>query len=98
MLSREEFLDLFLDDLELPDLAKRALAEAESERPQRAGYTTSGSPSNVSIERTVRRAMMRRIALGRPRREEITLLESSRPPTRRAPRSAATNCGPGSRC
>ena len=75
VLSREEFLDLFLDDLELPDLAKRALAEAESERPQRAGYTTSGSPSNVSIERTVRRAMMRRIALGRPRREEITLLE-----------------------
>jgi uncharacterized sporulation protein YeaH/YhbH (DUF444 family) len=76
VLTREEFLDLFLDDLELPDLAKRALAEAESERPQRAGYTTSGSPSNISIGRTVRRAMTRRIALGRPRREEIALLES----------------------
>ena len=37
VLTREEFLDLFLDDLELPDLAKRALADAESERPQRAG-------------------------------------------------------------
>src|SRR6266446_9470444 len=76
VLTREEFLDLFLDDLELPDLAKRALAEAESERPQRAGYTTSGSPSNISIGRTVRRAMTRRIALGRPRQEEIALLES----------------------
>jgi uncharacterized sporulation protein YeaH/YhbH (DUF444 family) len=76
VLTREEFLDLFLDDLELPDLAKRAVAETESERPQRAGYTTSGSPSNISIGRTVRRAMTRRIALGRPRREEIALLES----------------------
>ena len=31
VLSRDEFVDLFLDDLELPDLAKRKLAEAESE-------------------------------------------------------------------
>ena len=76
VLTREEFLDLFLDDLELPDLAKRAIAEAESERPHRAGYATSGSPSNISIGRTVRRAMTRRIALGRPCREEIALLES----------------------
>ncbi len=29
VLSREEFLDLFLDDLELPDLAKRRLASME---------------------------------------------------------------------
>ena len=33
VLSREEFLDLFLDDLELPDLAKRKLAEVEQRRP-----------------------------------------------------------------
>src|SRR5229473_86113 len=31
VLSRDEFVDLFLDDLELPDLAKRKLAEAELE-------------------------------------------------------------------
>ena len=36
--SRDEFVDLFLDDLELPDLAKRRLAEAESQGLQRAGY------------------------------------------------------------
>src|ERR1700745_1883203 len=39
VLSRDEFVDLFLDDLELPDLAKRKLAEAESETSRRAGYT-----------------------------------------------------------
>ena len=35
--SRDEFVDLFLDDLELPDLAKRKLAEAESEGTTAAG-------------------------------------------------------------
>src|ERR1700753_3261209 len=68
VLSRDEFVNLFLDDLELPDLAKRKLAEAESEGIQRAGYTTSGSPANISVSRTVSRALMRRGALrGAPR-------------------------------
>lgn len=77
VLTREEFVDLFLDDLELPDLAKKALSEAESERPQRAGYSTSGSPANISIGRTVRRAMTRRIALGRPSKERVAELEAA---------------------
>jgi uncharacterized protein len=76
VLSRDEFVDLFLDDLELPDLAKRKLAEAEGEGIQRAGYATSGSPANISVSRTVSRAMARRVALRRPRPEAIALLEA----------------------
>jgi uncharacterized protein len=76
VLSRDEFVDLFLDDLELPDLAKRKLAEAESEGIQRAGYSTSGSPANISVSRTVSRAMARRVALRRPRPEAIEKLEA----------------------
>lgn len=76
VLSRDEFVDLFLDDLELPDLAKRKLALAESEGIQRAGYATSGSPANISISRTVSRAMARRVALRRPRPEAIAELEA----------------------
>jgi uncharacterized sporulation protein YeaH/YhbH (DUF444 family) len=76
VLSRDEFVDLFLDDLELPDLAKRKLAEAESEGLRRAGYATSGSPSNISISRTVRLALARRVALRRPRPETIAELEA----------------------
>jgi uncharacterized sporulation protein YeaH/YhbH (DUF444 family) len=76
VLSRDEFVDLFLDDLELPDLAKRKLAEAEGEGIQRAGYATSGSPANISVSRTVSRAMARRVALRRPRPETIALLEA----------------------
>src|SRR6202163_438993 len=76
VLSRDEFVDLFLDDLELPDLAKRKLAEAEGEGLQRAGYTTSGSPANISLSRTVQLAMARRVALRRPRPETIARLEA----------------------
>ena len=76
VLSRDEFVDLFLDDLELPDLAKRKLAEAESEGLRRAGYATSGSPANLSVSRTVRLALARRVALRRPRPETITQLEA----------------------
>jgi uncharacterized sporulation protein YeaH/YhbH (DUF444 family) len=76
VLSREEFVDIFLDDLELPDLSKRKLAEVENEGLRRAGYTTSGSPANISVSRTVRLAMARRVALQRPRPEAIAQLEA----------------------
>src|SRR5580704_12865500 len=76
VLSRDEFVDLFLDDLELPDLAKRKLAEAESDGLHRAGYATSGSPANLSVSRTVARALARRVALRRPRPELIAQLEA----------------------
>src|SRR4249920_1186085 len=76
VLTRDEFVDLFLDDLELPDLAKRKLADAESEGLQRAGYSTSGSPASISVSRTVQLAMARRVALRRPRPETIAQLET----------------------
>jgi uncharacterized sporulation protein YeaH/YhbH (DUF444 family) len=88
VLSRDEFVDLFLDDLELPDLAKRKLAEAESEGIRRAGYQTSGSPANISVSRTVSRALARRVALRRPRVDTIELmaeLEAVKAKARRIP-------------
>jgi uncharacterized sporulation protein YeaH/YhbH (DUF444 family) len=75
VLSREEFLDLFLDDLELPDLAKRRLAEVEQEGVRRAGYSVSGSPVNIALTRSMRLAMARRVALRRPSPRTIRALE-----------------------
>ena len=77
VLSRDEFVDLFLDDLELPDLAKRKLAQTETQGLRRAGYSTSGTPANLSISRTVRLATARRVALRRPRSETIAQLEAA---------------------
>jgi uncharacterized sporulation protein YeaH/YhbH (DUF444 family) len=76
VLTREEFMDLFLDDLELPDLAKRRLTTVEAEGIVRAGYTTSGSPANISIGRTMKLALARRVALRRPRSRTIEELEA----------------------
>jgi uncharacterized sporulation protein YeaH/YhbH (DUF444 family) len=76
VLNRDEFVDLFLDDLELPELTKRKLADVESEGFHRAGYTTTGSPANLSISRTVSNALMRRVALRRPRPQVIAELEA----------------------
>jgi uncharacterized sporulation protein YeaH/YhbH (DUF444 family) len=76
-LSHDEFLDLFLEDLELPDLAKRQLKGEGKPEWRRAGYSTSGSPSNLSLTRTLRHSLSRRIALKRPRPEEIAELEAA---------------------
>jgi uncharacterized sporulation protein YeaH/YhbH (DUF444 family) len=76
VLSREEFIDLFLDDLELPDLAKRRLAEVEIQGVRRAGYATAGSPTNIALGRTMRLAMARRVALGRPNAAAVEELQA----------------------
>ena len=53
-LTEQEFLDLFLEDLELPDLAKRKLATMENPAWRRAGFMAYGSPANLSVSRTLR--------------------------------------------
>jgi len=75
-LSDEEYLDLYLEDLELPDLAKRQLAGATALQWRQAGYSTSGPPSRISVARTMRNSMSRRLALRRPKPEEIEALET----------------------
>ncbi len=65
-LTREEFLDMFFEDLELPDLLKRRFKSEKSPRPHRAGFSITGSPNRLNLERTMRRSLARRIALGRP--------------------------------
>jgi uncharacterized sporulation protein YeaH/YhbH (DUF444 family) len=74
-LSHEEFVDLFLEDLELPDLAKRKLATTEHVSWRRAGFSVTGSPANLALTRTMRNSLSRRIALRRPRPEAAQALE-----------------------
>ncbi|MFQ5467306.1 MAG: YeaH/YhbH family protein [Kiloniellaceae bacterium] len=74
-LSREEFLDLFFDDLELPDLVKTSLKEALSFKPRRAGFAATGNPSNINVLRTMRNSFGRRIALRRPKEGEVDEVE-----------------------
>ncbi len=73
-LSRDEFVDLFLEDLELPDLAKRRVVDTESVSWERAGYSVTGTPANLAIMRTVRNGLARRMALRRPKPDEVMAL------------------------
>lgn len=73
-LTDEEYLDLYLEDLELPDLAKRQIAGATSVLWRQAGYSTSGPPSRISVPRTLRHSLSRRIALKRPKADVINAL------------------------
>ncbi|OGV41216.1 MAG: hypothetical protein A3F46_09375, partial [Legionellales bacterium RIFCSPHIGHO2_12_FULL_42_9] len=70
-LSREEFLDLYFDELELPDLIKKELAQINTFKTIRAGVTTSGIPSNINILRSMRQATGRRTALTSPYKREL---------------------------
>jgi uncharacterized protein len=55
-LSREEFMQIFFDDLELPRLARNVVGEVRQYKLQRAGYTTQGSPTNLAVGTAMNRA------------------------------------------
>ena len=76
-LSAEEFLEFFLEDLELPDLERRRVTSVESEGLRRAGYASTGSPSNLALGRTMRNSLSRRIALRRPRPADVAEAEQA---------------------
>lgn len=74
-LTQDEFLDIFFEDLELPNLVKRSLKEIKSKQYKRAGITVAGSPTNLNLIRTMRNAHGRRLALKRPSNKEIGALK-----------------------
>ena len=76
VLTRDEFLDLFFDDLELPDLVKSQIVAADTMAPLRAGISVDGSPSQVDMARTMRQSMARRVGLRRPTSPDRLQLEA----------------------
>ncbi len=76
VLTRDEFLDLFFDDLELPDLVKSQIVATETMVPVRAGISVDGTPSQIDMSRTMRQSMARRIGLRRPKPAEVVELEA----------------------
>jgi uncharacterized sporulation protein YeaH/YhbH (DUF444 family) len=70
-LSREEFMNYFFEDLELPNMVKTQLTSTTEFRNQRAGYKMSGTTSSIHILRSLRGALGRRIAVGGPSRRRL---------------------------
>lgn len=64
-LTKEEFIKYFFEDLELPDLVKKEMADMEALKTRRAGYTSSGVATNMHILKSMKGALGRRIALSK---------------------------------
>ena len=75
-LTREEFMNYFFEDLELPNMVKTQLTSTSEYRNQRAGYNTSGTNSNIHVLRSLRGALGRRIAVGNGSRRRLTEAEA----------------------
>lgn len=76
-ISREEFLNIYFEDLELPDLMKKDLSSMDSFKIVRAGITPSGIPSNINVVRSMKQATGRRMALQAPKRKQLREMENA---------------------
>ncbi|MCO5978622.1 YeaH/YhbH family protein [Ideonella oryzae] len=74
-LSKEEFMQVFFEDLALPHLIRTQLAETPEWKTHRAGFSSDGTPNNLHVVRSMRGALGRRIALGGESRRELHALE-----------------------
>ncbi len=74
-LTKEEFMQVFFEDLALPHLVRTQLAEVPEWKSQRAGYTSDGTATNLHVVRSMRGAIGRRIAIGADSRRQLRALE-----------------------
>ena len=77
-LSKEEFMQVFFDDLALPNLTRTQLADVPEFKYHRAGYSSDGTPNNLHVVRSMRGAIGRRIAIGAGSRRSLRELEEQR--------------------
>jgi hypothetical protein len=84
-LTKEEFMQVFFDDLALPNLERTQLAETPEYKTHRAGYTSDGNPSSLHVLRSMRGAIGRRVAVGAASRRELHRLEEHLAHLRRHP-------------
>lgn len=76
-LSREEFLDLIFDDLELPNLTKTDLINVKDRKVEHAGFQSEGPPNRLSLVRTYKQSLARRIPVVADLLEQLELLQVS---------------------
>jgi uncharacterized protein len=83
-LSKEEFMQVFFEDLALPHLVRTQLAEMPEWKSQRAGFSSDGTPNNLHVVRSMRGAIGRRIAIGASSRRQLREMEEQLLALRRA--------------
>jgi len=61
-LTKEEFLELYFSDMELPDFIKERIIGSTKEKWKRHGYSKDGIPSRLDLPKTLKQALARKIA------------------------------------
>ncbi len=74
-ISKDEYLDILFEDLELPNLEKNQVNKITEWKTHRAGYQTAGSASNIAIVRSLQQSLARRTAMTANKRRLMKELE-----------------------
>ena len=75
-ISKDEYLDLLFEDLELPNLKKNQLDKLVQYKNVRAGFRSEGVPTNIDIVRSLQGSLARRVAMTAGKKRELHELEA----------------------
>jgi len=75
-ITRDEYLDMVFEDLELPDMIKTSEKAAVAWQRVRSGFKTDGNPSQLDLVRSLRNSLGRRLALRKPVERKMDELEA----------------------
>jgi hypothetical protein len=76
MISKKEYLDIFFEDLELPDMVKKQLSTIVETKLKRSGYSITGTPGRLNYIRSLKQSIGRRSALRGPKKKLLRELEA----------------------
>jgi len=76
-ISKEEYLNLLFEDLELPNLEKNQLDKLIEYKTVRSGFCAEGVPSNIDIVKSLQGSIARRIAMTSSKRRKLKELQEA---------------------
>ncbi|QQX82195.1 YeaH/YhbH family protein [Shewanella sp. KX20019] len=74
-ISKDEYLELLFEDLELPNLQNNRLNKLVEYQVYRAGFTNDGVPANINIIRSLRSSIARRMAMTSSKKRTLKELQ-----------------------
>lgn len=72
-ISKDEYLDLLFEDLELPNLKHTVLDKIVEYKNTRAGFCAEGIPSNIDIVRSLKGSLARRLAMSGDKKRRLKM-------------------------
>lgn len=75
-ISRDEYLNVFFEDCELPDLQETHEKDLPEFKPRHAGFQKYGNPGQLSVKRSFKNSFARRKILTSDARRELEELEA----------------------